>query len=490
MRTRVSVIFVAGLVAADAHGQGPPQATSGPDIPIELTRTEPSGLTADQVGARAAATSFTAKAQDESLRGAAARVDQAWVAFLPRLSALGRYTRVSDFTAPVLLSAPPGINQVFTTQPPALTPGLNPGQMLAAPVPTVAIAPILDNYLLQGTMLVPITDYFLRINQAYTAATNARDAAAYDAVAVRARAAAEGKVVFYTWLRTRGAAVVAIQALFDQRTHLADARNQFAVGGASRADVLRAETAVAAAELQVERARDLALLGEKQLRLALHAPAADPLIPGENIDGPPAPVAGTLPRLTQEALGARFEIKSIDSNAAAARHQAKVARAAQLPTLGAFADAIYANPNLRKFPPTDEWFPSWDVGAQITWSPNDAVSAGFAGGDADSRASALEAQRGAVRDGIELEVMQAHQAVLEGNVALDVTKRELASAQEAYRVARDLFLSGRSTSTTLTDAETELTRARLDALNAKVDTRIARVRLEHALGRDTKLRRE
>jgi outer membrane protein TolC len=36
----------------------------------------------------------------------------------------------------------------------------------------------------------------------------------------------------------------------------------------------------------------------------------------------------------------------------------------------------------------------------------------------------------------------------------------------------------------VSDAQTDLTRARLDVLNAKTDARIARIRLEHAIGRD------
>ena len=54
----------------------------------------------------------------------------------------------------------------------------------------------------------------------------------------------------------------------------------------------------------------------------------------------------------------------------------------------------------------------------------------------------------------------------------------------AYRVARELFNNGRGTSTTLADAERDLQNARLDLLNAKAEARIARIRLEHALGRD------
>ncbi|HEX4447589.1 MAG TPA: TolC family protein, partial [Polyangiaceae bacterium] len=64
--------------------------------------------------------------------------------------------------------------------------------------------------------------------------------------------------------------------------------------------------------------------------------------------------------------------------------------------------------------------------------------------------------------------------------------RQLASAEEAYRVQRELFINGRGTSTTLTDAESDLTRARLTLLNARADARIARIRLDHALGRDVR----
>jgi outer membrane protein TolC len=44
--------------------------------------------------------------------------------------------------------------------------------------------------------------------------------------------------------------------------------------------------------------------------------------------------------------------------------------------------------------------------------------------------------------------------------------------------------TGRATSVELTDAETELLRARLDALYATLDQHVARFRLEHATGRD------
>ncbi|MGH7327370.1 MAG: TolC family protein, partial [Polyangiaceae bacterium] len=200
----------------------------------------------------------------------------------------------------------------------------------------------------------------------------------------------------------------------------------------------------------------------------------------------PPPLQGNPKQLESEALASRLEVKSIDANAESARKQAGVQHAGYWPVISGVADATYANPNPRIFPQTATWFPTWDIGAQATWSPNDILTARAGGNQYEAQAAQLEAQRGTVRDGIQIEVLQAYQKVQEADAALESTKRELASATEAYRVARELFNNGRATSTTLTDAETELTRARLDALNASVDARIARVQLDHALGRDTK----
>jgi len=459
-----------------APGPRPTDDTAPLPVPLELMRAQPGGVTAEQVAARSADTSFSVKAAQESLRGAAARVDEAWTQFLPRLSALGRYTRLSTFT-------PPNLGTLVVYDGPPTNTNLPPGgnNLMAVPFAFPIIA---DNWLLQGTINVPITDYFLRIDQGYSAATHSQDAARWDLAGSRATASANGKVAYYTWLRARGAHAVAVQSLNDQLTHLRDARNQFAAGNASKADVLRAETAVASAGLALERAKNLADLSEKQLRVAIHVGDEVSVAPAEDLETGLPPVPGDVKQLTAEALTDRAEIKSADLNAVAARKQAEAAKAAKYPVVSAFGDAILGNPNPRIFPPSQTWFPTWDLGAQVTWSPNDLLLAGGNIADAESRVAAIEANKGVVRDGIEVEVTQSWQAVKEADFAIESSLRELASATEAYRVQRELFNNGRGTSTTLTDAETELTRARLDLLNARADARIARTRLDHALGRD------
>lgn len=454
---------------------------AGPDVPRpggEMPAGTAGALTAEQVGQRAATTSYQAKAAEQNLSAAGARAEGQWTNYLPRVGLVARYTRLSEFTPPSLSGQG---SLVGTTAPPGT---LNP-------TPTVASPPfrfplVLDNYLTQATIAVPISDYFLRIGKAYSASTQSADAARFDVVAARAKSYADGKVAYYTWLRARGAIGVADQSLAVARAHEKDAANQFTVGNASKADVLRAQTQVAAAELAVERAKSGAALTERQVRIAIHGKDDDVLSPGDSLDGTVPAQPASLRTLISEAHGARPEIKSIDNSANAARKLADVSRAGKYPVLSAFGDVTYANPNQRRFPQRNEWFPTWAVGAQVTWSPNDVLTAGPAGADAEARASALDAQKSAVRDGIELEVTQAYQGIIEADAAITSTQRQLESAVEGYRVARELFNNGRGTATTLIDAEIVLAQTRFEHLNARVDARIARVRLEHALGRDAK----
>lgn len=440
-------------------------------------------LTADAVGKRAAATSFSARAQEEGLRAAAAKVDQTWSTFLPRFNLTARYTRLSPLTNPPFgLSGGSGGNLVGTNAPAGT---FNPPTVAVA-IPDFSIPVILDNYLLQAQIVVPISDYFLRINQAYSATTHARDAAKYDILAARAKSFSEGQLAFYTHIRARGTLIVAEQTVGDVKAHAADAKSQFTAGNASKADVLRAETAVAAAELQVERVKNLVALTQRQLRLALHAKDEERFSLGEDLEAPLPPMTETLPNIVSEALQNRPEMKSMELNMEALKAQARGNRGSALPQVSGFGDVTFANPNQRKFPISDEWFPTWSLGLQATWSPNDILGGLAQGREVDAKVAQIEAQRAVIREGIEVEATQAWQAIRESEVAIASSKRQKETSEEALRVARELFRNGRGTATLVSDAETDVTRSRLELINANIEARTARIRLAHATGRDVK----
>ena len=453
------------VVRAPAQGDGTGAGTAA-------------SLTAENVAQRSMTTSYQAKAAEQNLSAAGARSEAQWTNYLPRLGLVARYTRLSNFTPPSLSG---NGSLVGTSAPPGT---LNPTPTIAAAGFSFPL--VLDNYLTQAAIAIPISDYFLRIGKAYSASTHSEEAARFDVVAARAKSYADGKVAYYTWLRARGAVGIAEQSLAVARAHQKDAENQFTVGNASKADVLRAQTQVAAAELAIDRAKSGVALTERQIRVAMHGKEDDVFTPGESLEGSLPAQPSILKQLVAEAQSQRPEIKSIDKNAEAARKLADVSRAGKYPVVSGFGDLTYSNPNQRRVPATEDWFATWSLGAQITWSPNDVLTAGASGADAEARASALDAQKQAVRDGVDLEVTQAYQGIVEADAAIDSTQRQLESAVEGYRVARELFNNGRGTAPTLIDAEIVLAQTRFEQLNARADARIARVRLEHALGRDAK----
>src|SRR5215469_15531739 len=92
---------VSSLVVTYAEAQ---PASSGGTSDPNVTPT--GGLTADEVGRRAAETSYSAAAAREALLAAQARVDQAWTLYVPRLATVARYMRASDFLPPPIVPGP------------------------------------------------------------------------------------------------------------------------------------------------------------------------------------------------------------------------------------------------------------------------------------------------------------------------------------------------------------------------------------------------
>jgi outer membrane protein TolC len=470
----VCAATLAGWSGGAARAQVPPRAraevppAARAEVPAEvpadslaarLAPVSSAGLTADQVARRAEETSFDAAARRQALAAAEARLDQAQVAYYPKLTLTANYTRLSDITQPTF--------------------SLGGGPPVSFPFP-------LNRFLFQAGLNIPVSDYVLRLSQSYAAASRSQRAAQLDQQAAKLKAATDGKLAYYAWLRAKGQVTVAERSLEQSKAHYEDARHQMEVGTSSKADLLRVESQVASAELVVERAKNVVSLAEEQLRVAMHDPSDKPYEVGEDLRVDPAPLTNVdnLAALRAEALERRLEVRALDETSWSLREQAKAARAGYYPRLDIFGNAVVANPNPRVFIPEGKFRTTWEVGAQLVWTPNDSLSARGQSGDAEARASQTEMQKEVLRDSLKIEVMQAYNLLHEADVALQTTRRGLTAAEEGYRVRRELFRNGRATSVELSDSELELFRASLEAINARVNWRSARASLIHAIGRD------
>jgi outer membrane protein TolC len=419
------------------------------------TMRKGSGLTADEVARRSIANSHQIAAKREAVTGTEHSIDQAGKSFYPQLTLSARYTRLSEI------------------EPPALAPG-------------VVLPLFFNNYSLQATLNIPLSDYLLRMSKAVSGATHARNAAEIDERATRLAVARDARVAYYQWINAQGVHLVAEQSLAQAQGHLNDVKNAFQAGLVSKADVLRAESQAMSAELFVERAASGVGITTERLRVLMRDPPSKNYEVGENIlaDLPKLPNVTTLNAAYAEALGQRLELRALGETEAALRDQARLQRGAGYPRLDAQGNVTYQNPNQRYFPPDDRFKATWDASVVLSWTPSAIFGAEAGAAATESKAGELAAQRGALRDALRLEVSQALSALRESEFAIGVTHQALAAAEEGYRVRRELFRSGRATLVEVTDAETELTRARLQAVDAHINLRIARVQLLHVLGRD------
>jgi len=487
-----ATVWVAVCTTA-ASVAGQPTPTASPDSraqsassvsleqEVESVINRPGGLTADQAAKRARALSYDAEARRADSDAAASQVTQAKLGSLPRVVARGLYARTSDvgFQSFGNVVSAPG----------APVGAVSPATPLAN-VPFGFTYP-LNNYSVQADLVVPVSDYVLRLAKQITSAKHSAKAAELTARAAEVAASSNARIQYYAWARARLDVLVAASALGLAADHLSDAQAAFAAGQASQADVMQVEARKSESELMVARARSAVAIEEDRLRTMLHDPAQATYEIGEPLLAPvaPLPAQGDFDGLLVEALRQRPELRAIRETSEGLRDDASQQRIGMFPKLDAFGSAQYANPNPRFFPPVAAFKGTWALGAVVSWTSTDAVLGGTGARATDARAASASAQVNAVRDGIRDEVMQAYQGVRDAEAAVSSTERSLSAAEEAYRVRRALFRAAQATSTELGDAETALTRARFGNIDARIELRIARARLVHATGREASARR-
>ncbi len=442
-------------------------------------------LTADSAAARAVQTSVYVATDEARLRAAAAQVDAAWDQYWPRLSFTARYTRLSPITPPSL-GNPPGVYSVVAADPTGTA--ITPNQPLPAGYPLIPTSGgfrfpvILDQYLLQASLLIPLSDYVFKIYKQHESALASYEAAKWNAKVSTATSATDARVAFYNVLRARGQVVVAKAAVAQSEAHLKDMKNRLEAKTVTVADVARVEANLAAAQLAVIRSENLVTVTEANLRVLMHATGDEPFVLGEDLDAEISPFTGDLPTLKATAFSKRPELKALDAQIQAQEKSKDVVAANMYPRLDGIGNFTYANPNQRFIPQSKEFKATWDVSIQLTWSPNDALIASDNKKVVAANIGVLKATREQIVDGLTLDVVNAYTKVKEAEGAIATTRVELKAAEEAYRVRKEQFSLGATTSALLIDAEADVTRARLNHLNARVDLRIARAQLKRAIG--------
>jgi outer membrane protein len=412
------------------------------------------GMTADQAASRAARVSPEVARRVAELQASIAQQEAAELARVPQLSAKATYTRLSPID-PISFGG---------------------GFALEFPV---------NSYATEASLGVPLSDYLLRFPKLVGASRLATEAARTNKLSSEINAAQEARLAYYEWVRARLQALVAehqhtnVQAVLKQVRALAEAQRL------SKADLMRVESNEAESQREADQLNYLTQLREEQLRLLIGAKPDEKLSMGESERGQVnAPAPRDLDDLVSIASTHRLEFRAIDLGIRAREKQRESARADAFPRLSAFAIGDYANPNQRVFPTQQKWDFTWQAGVQLSWSLNDTLQSNANDKRLRAETDQLRADRESLLRGTRIEVLAAQQGVETAQLSLVTTEKGLAAAEESYRVRRELLNAERATAVELVDAETDLTRARIAAINARINLRVALAQLVHSLGQD------
>ena len=430
-----------------------PAATAG--LTLEALYSE-GGLTADEAATAARASAPSIESARAAARAAEAGATRAWYGVLPRLEVSARYTRLSDVEQPNL--------------------GEDFGFDFEFPV-------LLNNYAFRASVTWPVSDTFITILPAYRASADFADAQRLQTEAQELTVAMNAREAYFNYARARGALLVAEATVGQIEAHRLNVEALVNAGVAAPVDLMRVDAQLSSARVGIARARAGVAISARALRTLMHVDGDDPIVPlGENLQAVPPPPQAPRAQLIARAIEQRAEMRALRL-VTSGREEVVTARAGERwPHLAVQANYDLANPNQRVFPQTEEFRSTWDLSVILSWSPNDTLTGQAGMRQAQAELAQAQADIAALEDGIVIEVTQAYETYESARAALEAAQVGIEAAEESYRVRVEQMRAGTAVTRDLIDAETELTRARLQLIDALIDVHLASARLDRAVG--------
>lgn len=289
---------------------------------------------------------------------------------------------------------------------------------------------------------------------------------------------------FYQILLDKAQTTVREQSVKLLEQQLEDARHRFDAGDVPRFDVLQAEVELANARPPLIRAQnDLRLSREALVKLL----AID--VPGQRTDFTPITFAGELTyehrawdlsTALTKAQEQRPELQQAEKQVSVARENIDVASSGYKPQL-----SVFGNYGIH-----DESFDNdvgdtrlgWTVGASASWSIFDGMLTHGKVIEARAQYEQADLDYADTRRRIELEVRQAYSDYLQALELLEAQKKTVEEAEESLRLAEARFRAGSGTQLDVLSAQTALTEARSNEIQALYDYNVATATLERVTG--------
>lgn len=290
---------------------------------------------------------------------------------------------------------------------------------------------------------------------------------------------------YYNLLKSNQILELREQTIEQKEKQLEFSKTQFELGLVPRADTLKARAALEGArvnlheakgELQIKRAELNEVMG-----LALDIPISIEPVELEERNIP------EIDSILNIAYNYRPDIKQQKSSISADKYNLMLARINRLPTL-----TITGGYNLNAERFAFEGLPinrmnwenntSWNVEVGISFPIFDGGIKSRAITKASVELSNAQLRYENLRRLAELEVKSAHINLVNASQKIELTERQVISAEESYEAALGMYLNGVAPITEVIDAEVALIESKVNRINSKYDFLEAEALLKKASG--------
>lgn len=283
----------------------------------------------------------------------------------------------------------------------------------------------------------------------------------------------------YVNLVRAGAALDVMEKAVEQmRSHLDDLENFYEEGMILESDIMAGRVRMSATELDRNRAEHALRLAAANLCFQMGIDVDTEIDPVDPLEGVMLPESD-LESWTGLALEQRPDLEAAREGARAASNLVGAARSRYFPQIMLVGNYNWDRPN-REYEP--EFYENWSVTLAAEVNVFDWGNIGNTVREADATRVQAEAAAEMAEDAVRLEVKQSYLARDEALTAVRIATDGAAQARESLRVTRESFRSGMSTNSDVLDAQSAMTAAEMQRVDALANLRLAETRLELATG--------
>jgi len=295
---------------------------------------------------------------------------------------------------------------------------------------------------------------------------------------------------------TLDTALTAVRAYFDLRSSRAalqviefqeEARRvalevvqaRFAVGDATRLELLRAEAALAEVAPAVARTRGAVAVAESALRAVLGLEPGEPISVPERAEKPPKDLPPSE-LLVATALMRRPELSDLHFQEEARLRQQKVIQADGRPNAdltGAYGRQARLADNL-----TDSLFADWRVGVVLRWELFDGGRRRAQVAQVGSQIRQLRWQQREARSAVAFQVEQTWHATFAATSSWQAAEVAARATREASRIARENYEQGVALQADLLDTQQREIEAEVLAVTSFYEALVRQAELNRAVG--------